>query len=212
MSNPKIIGRYFLFIAGLFLMGLGISLITKSNLGTSPISSVAYVLSMVFPVTFGQFNFWLTFLFFLIEIVILRKDFPKVQFLQVLVALVLGLFIDSGMTVFASVNPDYYLGKISALFLGCLVLACGIYLQVTTGLIVNPGEGVVKVIADKVGKEFGIVKISFDFTLVLIAIIISLCAFGTIKGLREGTFISAFLVGYLTKIISGVCKRFNLVN
>lgn len=187
-------------------MGLGISLITKSNLGTSPISSVAYVLSMIFPMTFGQFNFLLTCLFFCIIIIIQGKDFPKAQFFQILVALFLGLFIDLGMTLFASVNFHSYFGKLSALLFGCVILAWGIYLQVTANVLINPGEGVVKAIADKVSKEFGIVKILFDCSLVITTVIISLFAFRTIKGLGEGTFISAFLVGYIVKIINGIFR------
>jgi len=42
MSNSNTIIRYFLLIVGLFSIGLGVSLTTKSNLGTSPISSVPY--------------------------------------------------------------------------------------------------------------------------------------------------------------------------
>lgn len=206
MSNCKLIGRYLLLVISLFFMGLGISLITKSNLGTSPISSVAYVLSMIFPMTFGQFNFLLTCLFFCIIIIIQGKDFPKAQFFQILVALFLGLFIDLGMTLFASVNFHSYFGKLSALLFGCVILAWGIYLQVTANVLINPGEGVVKAIADKVSKEFGIVKILFDCSLVITTVIISLFAFRTIKGLGEGTFISAFLVGYIVKIINGIFR------
>lgn len=193
-------------------MGLGISLIIKSNLGTAPIASVAYVLSLIFPITFGQFTFLITLLFLLIEIIILGKNFPKEQYLQVLVAIFLGYFVDLGMTLFTFVNPGFYLGKLSVLLLGCIILAWGIYVQVTAGAIVNPGEGLVKIIAAKVGREFGVVKIIFDFTLVSIAVIISFFAFGTLKGLREGTFISAFLVGYITKIISGIFNHFPLLN
>jgi uncharacterized membrane protein YczE len=211
MSNWKNVIRYLILIAGLFFMGLGISLIIKSNLGTAPIASVAYVLSLIFPITFGQFTFLITLLFLLIEIIILGKDFPKEQYLQVLVAIFLGYFVDLGMNLFTFVNPDSYLGRLSVLLLGCIVLAWGIYVQVTAGAIVNPGEGVVKIIAAKVGREFGVVKIIFDFTLVSIAVIISFCAFGTLKGLREGTFISAFMVGYITKILNGILKRFPLV-
>jgi len=209
MSNFKIIKKYFLFVVGLFFMGLGISLTTKSNLGTSPISSVAYVMSMIFSVTFGQFTFLLSLIFILIEIIILRKEFPKEQFLQVLVGPFFGFFVDLGMVIFAFVNPDFYVGKIIALLLGCIILAWGIYLQIAANVIINPGEGVVKAIALKAGKEFGIIKIIFDSTLVLIAAVISICVFGTIKGLREGTIVSAILVGYFTKILSGVFKRFH---
>lgn len=209
MLNSNTIRRYFIFIVGLFFMSLGLSLTTKSNLGTSPISSVSYVLSLKFPITFGQFTFLLALLFLFVEIMIWRTDFPKEQFLQVFVGPLFGLFVDLAMTIFSFVNPNFYVEKIIVLFLGCVVLALGVYLQVAANVIINPGEGLVRTIAKKTGGEFGNVKIMFDCTLVLIAIVISLFAFGTIKGLREGTIISAILVGYITKIYDVIFKHFN---
>ncbi|MFR3881660.1 MAG: DUF6198 family protein [Lachnospiraceae bacterium] len=46
--------RYLIFLVGLFVNSLGVSLITKANLGTSPISSIPYVLSLNFPFTLGN--------------------------------------------------------------------------------------------------------------------------------------------------------------
>ncbi len=43
--------RYVIFLIGLFVNSLGVSLITKASLGTSPISSIPYVLSLSFPFT-----------------------------------------------------------------------------------------------------------------------------------------------------------------
>ena len=40
--------RYLIFLVGLFVNSLGVSLITKANLGTSPISSIPYILSLNF--------------------------------------------------------------------------------------------------------------------------------------------------------------------
>ena len=48
--------RYLIFLVGLFVNSLGVSLITKANLGTSPISSIPYVLSLNFPFTLGNFT------------------------------------------------------------------------------------------------------------------------------------------------------------
>lgn len=45
------IKRYGIFLIGLTFMSLGIVLIIKSALGTSPISSVPYVLSLALPFT-----------------------------------------------------------------------------------------------------------------------------------------------------------------
>lgn len=56
MAKRELTARYLFFIAGLFVNAFGISLIIKANLGSSPISSLPYTLSLNFPVTLGQFT------------------------------------------------------------------------------------------------------------------------------------------------------------
>lgn len=51
-----IMKRYFVFLIGLFVSSFGVAFVTKSNLGTSPISSIPYVLSLKFPFTLGEFT------------------------------------------------------------------------------------------------------------------------------------------------------------
>ena len=199
--------RYTIFGAGLFIMALGISLITKANLGTSPISGVPYVLSLKFNPSFGLFTFIISSFFILLEIILLRKEFPKKQYLQIFVTLFLGLFIDLSMTLLFFVKPILYIQKIFVLLIGCAVLAFGIHLQLTAEVLINSGEGLVRAIARKTGKSFGTIKIIFDLTLAGSACIISLFEFEMIKGLREGTLISAILVGFLTKFFGNTENR-----
>jgi uncharacterized membrane protein YczE len=191
-------------------MGLGISLVTRSTLGTSPISSVPYVLSLALPVTFGEFTFAITLLFFIAEVLIMGKTFPKIQYFQIIVALFLGTFVDVGMFLSSGVYPGIYPEQIAIVLLGSIVLALGIFLQVTANVILNPGEGLVRAIAEKTHKRFGIIKVMFDSTLVAGAALISFAAFGTIQGLREGTVISAILVGYIILGFSILFTRFEL--
>jgi uncharacterized membrane protein YczE len=73
----------------------------------------------------------------------------------------------------------------------------------------NPGKGLVKAIAEKTHRRFGIVKVHFDPTLVLSTARISLAAFGSIRGLREGTVISAILAGYIILAFSTVSNYFH---
>ncbi|GHU86728.1 membrane protein [Spirochaetia bacterium] len=188
-------------------MALGISLITKSNLGTSPISSVPFVLSLKFNPSFGWFTFIISSFFILLEIILLRKEFPRKQYLQIFVTLLLGLFIDFSMALLSFVKPDLYVQKILVLLTGCTVLAFGIHIQLRADVLINSGEGLVRAIAQKTGKPFGNIKIIFDLTLAGSACIISLFEFGMIKGLREGTLISAILVGFLTKFFGNIGYR-----
>jgi uncharacterized membrane protein YczE len=191
-------------------MGLGISLVTRSALGTSPISSVPYVLCLAFPVTFGEFTIILTLIFFAAEVIIIGRSFPKRQYFQVIIAFFLGTFVDLGMFLSVGVHPDFYPEQIAVVLLGSAVLALGIFLQVTANVILNPGEGLVRAIAEKTRRRFGIVKVFFDTSLVAGAAVISLAAFGTVEGFREGTVISAILVGYIILGITFVYSRYGL--
>ena len=56
-QNNYIVKRYIIFLIGLFVNSLGVALITKANLGTSPISSIPYVLSLNYPFTLGTLQF-----------------------------------------------------------------------------------------------------------------------------------------------------------
>jgi uncharacterized membrane protein YczE len=210
MPGSGLIKRYIVLFTGLFFMGLGISLVTRSALGTSPISSVPWVLCLAFPITFGEFTMAFNMLFFAAEVLIIGKAFPRHQYLQIAVGLSLGVFVDLGMLLSAGVHPDFYAEEIAVLLFGCVVLALGIFLQVAANVIMNPGEGLVKAIAEKTHRRFGIVKVCFDSTLVLSAVLISLAAFGSIRGLREGTVISAILVGYIILAFSILFARFEL--
>lgn len=212
MFSTGLVKRYIILILGLFFMGLGISLITKSTLGTPPISSIPYVLCLIYPVTFGALTFIFSLIFLIGEIALLGKKFPKDQYPQIFVGFFLGLFVDLGMLIVSSIQPTQYLVQIIVLLIGCIILALGIYLQVSANVIMNPGEGLVQIIAIKTRIRFGIIKIIFDSLLVSGAIIISVVNFGSLNGVREGTIISAGLVGYIIILISFLMKKTHFSN
>lgn len=74
MSKKELIRRYVFFLLGLFVNSLGISLITKANLGTSPISSIPYTLSLGFPLSLGMFTMIFSMLLMVIQLVILPGE------------------------------------------------------------------------------------------------------------------------------------------
>ncbi|WP_236253579.1 YczE/YyaS/YitT family protein [Carnobacterium sp. CS13] len=196
--------RYSMFFLSLFIMGLGIGLVTSSNLGTSSISSIPYVLSMIYPLSFGMFTFITNILFVISQKVILKEKFPKRQYMQLVVGPFFGLFIDLGMFLFVSIHPTTYLEQLSILLLGCTILAFGIFVQLAANVITNPGEGFVNAISIKWNKEFSNVKVISDLVLVLIAVLFSFIAFGTIRGIREGTILSVIVVGPMIKLFKRI--------
>ena len=193
--------RYLIFLVGLFVNSLGVSLITKANLGTSPISSIPYVLSLNFPFTLGNFTIFFSIFLIVLQLIILRKNFKLEHILQIPVSIIFGYFIDLTMILFFWVNPEAYIMKIVYLLIGCLILGVGVYMEVLADVVMLPGESFVRAIVLTWKTNFGTTKICFDVSMSVIAAVLSFVFAGRLAGVREGTVIAALLVGFIARLI-----------
>lgn len=195
--------RYLAFFAGLIINSFGIVFVTKGALGTSPISSVPYVLSLQFPhISFGMFTFIMGTLFVIAQAVLLRRDFQPIQFLQIPANALFSVFIDIATGLFAGFQPTSLPVQLGCVVFGSIVLAVGVAIEVAPNTIFVPGEGLVRAIA-AVGKfRFGTTKNCFDLTLVGISLVLSLVFFGGLNGLGLGTVIAAVLVGRSVNVVN----------
>lgn len=204
MSKREVFKRYLLFIVGLFFSGIGVAFTKHGELGVSPISSVANVMSCKFAsISLGMWLLIWNCVLIVCQIVILKKDFQLFQLFQIPLSILFGCFTDFGMWLVAFIPVPNYAVKLVMLVIGIIILAFGIALSVIANVILNSGEAVVKAVSDKTGKNFGDVKVIFDISCVVIAVILSLVLFkGQIVGTREGTIISAFCTGIVVKFFT----------
>lgn len=192
--------RYIIFLIGLFINSLGVSLITKANLGTSPISSIPYVLSLNFPFTLGQFTIAFSLLLILIQLIILRRNFKAEHLLQIPISILFGYFIDLTMMLLFFVDPQSYISSVVYLLIGCLILGFGVYTEVLANVAMLPGESFVRAVSSTWKTEFGSTKVAFDVSLTVIAAVLSLIFAHRLDGVREGTIIAALLVGFIARL------------
>nr|WP_325288538.1 cytidylate kinase family protein [uncultured Bacteroides sp.] len=204
--NKYTVRRYLLFVASLFINAFGIAFITKALLGTSPITSVTYVLSLFTPFTMGIWTILLNLLFVVLEpFLMTRKDLKddlRMYLLQIPISFCFGLFIDFSMFMLSWLQPSAYATQVVVLLVGCVILALGIALEVKANAAMMAGEYFVKTITRRFHGEFGYVKLGFDITLLTIACILSLVFLSDIQGVREGTVVSALLVGPIVHFVS----------
>ena len=95
--------------------------------------------------------------------------------------------------------PEMYVLRVLSVIVGCCILAVGVYLQIIANVVMVPGDGFIYALTLKVKKDYGKVRITSDMTMVIIAAIIGLIGLGTLGGVREGTIISALLVGFIAR-------------
>lgn len=198
----EVLRRYLFFIVGLFVNSFGICLIIKGDLGSSPISSLPYTFSMKFPISLGTLTFILNLFLIAGQIIMQKKDFNKREWLQLPVSVLFGIFIDASMFMLSWIEPHNYFQKFSLLIIGCIILGLGVSMEVIANVVMLSGEAFVRSLSQTTRKEFGIVKIFFDTSLMVLACIASLIMFGSILGVREGTVVAALLVGFVARIFN----------
>lgn len=204
MSKKEIIKRYVLFIISLFFAALGVAITKRGELGVSPISSVANVLSCKFSaLSMGTWLIIWNCVLIVGQVIILRRKFQLIQLLQVPLSFLFGYFTDFGMWCVSFIPVNAYPVRLVMVVAGVAVLAFGISLAVIANVIMNSGEAFVKAVSDTIHKNFGNVKIVFDISCVTLSVILSLILFDfSLVGTREGTIISALLTGTFVKFFT----------
>lgn len=204
-SKKEKLRRYSVFFIALFIMSFGVSLVTRSLMGTSPISSVPYVWSLNTTLSMGTYIIILNAILIIAQLLMLGKDGIKENkvdlLMQIPVSLLFGVFIDITMSILSGWHPTLYYLQLLSCVIGCCVMGLGIALEVIADVCMNSGEYVLHIASKKLRREFGTLKIMFDVTLLLIAVGCSWIFAGRIDGVREGTVIVAVLTGPVVRFL-----------
>lgn len=199
-DKTELIKRYIFLLAGLFVNGLGVSFITKAGLGTSPITSIPYTLSLGFTPTVGMFTLFFNLLLIVLQIILLRCNFQLQNLLQLPIIALFSFFIDLTMSLLGFIQPETYAMKVVSLVIGCLILGFGVFMEMVANVAMLPGEATVRAVSDVFSTDFGKTKIAFDSSMTVIAAIMSFIMFKHLDGVREGTIVAAILVGFVARL------------
>ena len=202
----EIFKRSVLLVAGMFLMTFGIASLVLANVGTTPISTLPLVTGEIFGISLGAGTFAVNVVFVLLQILLLRSRFRPISLMQVPLVFVFGLFIDLNMHWAGIFFGDVYWINLALSIFANVFLATGILFLLMADISMMPGEGLVLAVSLVTGKEFGTMKIVFDVSMVCASVVLGFAVLGHTVGIREGTVISAFAVGWLVKKLSPVVR------
>ena len=199
-DKTELIKRYIFLLVGLFVNGLGVSFITKAGLGTSPITSIPYTLSLGFTPTVGMFTLVFNIFLVILQVILLRRNFQLQNLLQLPIIALFSFFIDLRMSLLGFMQPETYAMKVVSLIVGCLILGFGVFMEMVANVAMLPGEATVRAVSDVFSTDFGKTKIAFDSSMTIIAAILSFIMFKHLDGVREGTIVAAVLVGFIARL------------
>lgn len=214
MKQENLVQRYALFIIGLFIAAMGVALSTKAALGTSPVASVPYSVSLMSDLfTFGGWlNVW-SVMQISVQILLLRKNCNWVEILiQTILAFVYGYLTNFACYLIRGMQVIGYLNQFLCMIGGCFVLAFGIWIQLKGNVAMLPGEAMNRAISTVTGKRYENIKIFFDIFYITISAILGLCFLGGLKGVREGSIIAAVLIGSIIKVYNRIWNQLKIKN
>jgi len=186
--------RIVVLFVGLFIFGLGDSLLIQSDIGNAPWSVLAQGISNRLDITMGWSTFAISALVLLLWIPLREK--PGFGTLSNIV--VIASAIQVGVSIFP-MSDSYPLAMMYCL-LGISMVGIGSSLYITCGLGPGPRDGLMTAIHNKSGIRIGRVRLGIEGTVLVAGWILG----GTV-GL--GTLMFALLIGQSIAVSLGVVSR-----
>lgn len=215
MKKSSILRTIF-YVSGLLILALGIILNTKSGLGVSPIISVAYSISAIWNLNFGNTTFGLYAVFVIIEMILhtvrnrrqraeegnalkpaVKKSLPLILGMDLL-QLPLSLIFTRFMNIFSALIPapsEKLWSKLLFLAGGIICTGIGAAASLNMRIIPNPGDGIVQAIADFIHKPVGFTKNCFDLFNICLTISVGMLFAHRLIGVGLGTVAAVLGVG-----------------
>ena len=204
--------RILLYVFGVFVLSLGAIFVVNADLGASPVQAVPLVASLITGLSIGTSFFVILTVFTLLQICILRRGFQWIQLTQILAAFLFGYLVDFSNFLVGVLRIPGYFGQLLMLGIGIVLTASGVTLHMRARIINLPPEALTAAITSKIPNGvFHRVRIVQDSALVVIAVLLSFLFLGGLYGVREGTVITAILVGkciqYTNRVWVPLLKR-----
>lgn len=198
-SIKEILIRIVILFIGLTIAHLGVTLFLLADLGADPfnvlVQGIFRTLSEMVNwslLTHGNTHVTICFLI-IIALLFIDKSYIKIG---TILCMIFGGPIIDFFTVILSKpfgNMDSLILKILVNGLGCAILAFGMTIVIKSDAGTGPNDLVSIVLADKIKKNFGVIRIIVDVSFVAVGFLLG-------GSLGIGTLICAFLVGPVANI------------
>lgn len=186
-----------MYVVGMFILALGLTLNTKANLGVSPIISVPYSISQITGLNFGDLTFVVYAIFVVVQIIIHIRLKNHKRIASDILQLPLSLIFTRLLNIFNVYIPTSQNLGIRFIILTFAIICTGIgaAMSLSMQIVPNPGDGIVQALAERFDKSVGITKNLFDCINLSITLCISLFIAHQIVGVGIGTVIAVVGVG-----------------
>ncbi len=205
MKEKLTLRRILAYLGGLMILALGIAGSVRSDLGSSPVSSVPYAFNLTTGLEFGTATFLYQALLVVGQLIILKREFSPWTLLQLISGFIFGYFNSFALWIFKLFPaPRMMVFRLCFTAIGFVVGGFGVWLYSTSDVLNMPSEGFVMALSKKIKRPFHQCKIIFDVSSVVLALAICLIFLRKTGSVGIGTVIIAILLGTMV----GIYERF----
>lgn len=211
MKTGNLFFRILLYLFGITIVALGAVLILKTTFGSGSMDAFNYNLYILInnpKIDWGVVSI-ISGTFTLAFVMIYRR---KLKYLITLIPIfITGFFIDFwNNIVFNEVIIENIILKILTFIVAVLILSFGLALMIRTNISTMVYDELTFVIMDITKtKSFSKVRVGFEITATLLALMFGLLADGKFHEVKYGTVIISFLIGPLISMWTKMFEKLN---
>lgn len=189
--------RLTLYVVGLFLLSLGVSFSIQANLGVSPVSSLAYAITLTSGLTIGMTTVLANVLFVIIQMLFSKKHVELREYgVQLVIVFLFGFFMDATLAMVQFLPaPESLISQSLFVLISLYVISAGLLLYFTAKLPLMPYDALTYVISDRFNMKFSKAKITSDLLNVALAGIVCLVFIQSLGAIGVGTIAAAYFIG-----------------
>lgn len=193
--------RMAMYLAGVVILALGMVVQTESGLGVASLTCFAQVIADILGTSLGSMITATYCTYIAAQALILRRQFQPRILLEVFFSAVIGIFTDFFMAVMP-IHPEGLPAQVATMVFSLVLISFGVSLVVNMGVVPNAPDGLVQVISEKLRRRFGDVKVVFDTSHVVVALVLSWTVLHTIDAFGVTTVIAALFLGKFINVMN----------
>lgn len=195
--------RMAMYLAGVVILALGMVVQTESGLGVASLTCFAQVIADILGTSLGSMITATYCTYIVAQALILRRQFQPRILLEVFFSAVIGIFTDFFMAVMP-IHPEGLPAQVATMVFSLVLISFGVSLVVNMGVVPNAPDGLVQVISEKLRRRFGDVKVVFDTSHVVVALVLSWTVLHTIDAFGITTVIAALFLGKFINVMNSL--------
>ena len=181
-----------IFLLGILIMTLGVSLTVKSEIGAGAYDSINFGLAKLLNINVS-IAIWITSFIVVIIASIIRRKFLKLT--TFVTAIIVGISTDMWVMMIKNIIFNTIFEKVFAFSIGICLVSMGVAIYIIPKLPANPTDDLMVALTEEKGISIMKAKLTIDTICIIIAF--------ALKGpIGIGTVIATILIGPLIDVIN----------